>query len=88
MILILKFLDLRLGIMSHLDNVDRFTGDEVDVLLVVLHAGDVVCKSGAFFTAIVGGVVAEQVGDFDAIGWVLMDTQLDVAAELNNENYI
>lgn len=35
-----------------LDNVDRFTSDEVDVLLVVLHSGDIVGQGGALFTAI------------------------------------
>ena len=67
-----------------LEDVDGLASDEVDVLLVVLHAGDVVGQSGALLTAVVGGVVAEQVGDLGAVGRVLVDAQLDVAAELKN----
>ena len=66
-----------------LDDVDGLAGDEVDVLLVVLHAGHVVGQGGALLTAIVRRKVAEQVGDFGAVGGVLVDAELDVAAELN-----
>ena len=37
-----------------LDNVDGLAGDEVNVLLVVLHAGDIVGEGGSFFAAVVG----------------------------------
>ena len=65
-----------------LDNVNRFTSDEVDIFLVVLHSGDIVGQGGALFTAIMGWVVSEQVGDLGTVGGIFMDTEFDVATEL------
>merc|ERR1712061_878955 len=56
-------------------------GDVVDVLLVLLHPGDVVGQGAEVVTA-GGGEVAEVAGQLLPVGGVLVDAQLEVLAEL------
>ena len=65
------------------DDLDRLAGDEVDVLLTVLHARLVVGQGRALLAIIVRRVVSKQFRDLGAVGRVFVDTQLDVASELN-----
>merc|ERR1719498_92680 len=55
-------------------------GDVVDVLLVLLHAGDVVLEGGHLLTGL-GGVVAEELGELGAVLGILVDAELEVVAE-------
>ena len=64
------------------DNFDRFSSNEVDVLLTVLHARNVVGKGGALFAAIMWRIITQELGDLEAVGRVLVDSELDVTAEL------
>ena len=64
------------------DDLDRFAGDEVDVLLAVLHARHVVGQGRALLAIIVRRVIPKQLRDLGAVGRVFVDTQLDVSAEL------
>ena len=63
-----------------LDSPERLAGDVVDLLLVLLHAGDVVGEGGGLITRL-GGVEAEELGEGLAVLGVLVDTELDVLAE-------
>jgi len=58
-----------------------FSGDEVDVLLVLLHAGDVILEGSHFLTTL-GGVVTEEFRELGTIGGIFVDTQLKVLSEL------
>eukprot|EP00959_Pyramimonas_sp_CCMP1952_P094284 1972302-Pyramimonas_sp.AAC.1 len=55
-------------------------GDVVDVLLALLHAGDVVLEGGLLLARL-GGVVAQQVSQLGAVLGVLVDAELEVLAE-------
>jgi len=63
-----------------LDSLEGLASDVVDLLLVLLHAGDVVGEGGGLVTGL-GGLEAEQLGKGLAVLGVLVDTQLDVLAE-------
>mmetsp|Transcript_28972 Transcript_28972/g.61126 ORF Transcript_28972/g.61126 Transcript_28972/m.61126 type:complete len:729 (-) Transcript_28972:69-2255(-) len=54
--------------------------DVVDVLLVLLHAGDVVLQAGEL-VARLSGVVPEELGQLVAVLVVLVDTELEVLSE-------
>ncbi len=56
-------------------------GDEVDVLLILLHARNVVLE-GRHLVTRGGSVVAQQVGNLLPVGRVLVDAELEVLAEL------
>ena len=60
------------------------TSQEVDLLLSILHAGDVVVQGDQVRTGL-GGVEAEQLGQAVAVAGVLDDSQLDGAAESSGE---
>merc|ERR1711907_755538 len=64
-----------------LDSSLGLTGDVVDVLLLLLHAGHVVLEGGHLLARL-GGVVAHQLSDLSAVLGVLVDTELEVLAEL------
>merc|ERR1712182_143566 len=57
-----------------------FAGDVVDVLLPLLHAGDVVPERGRLVAGL-GGVVAQELGDLAAVVAVLVDAQLEILPE-------
>ena len=52
-------------------------------LLAVLHAADVVGEGGALLAAVVRRVVAQQLGDLEAVGLVFVDSELDTAVGRN-----
>merc|ERR1719218_444301 len=55
-------------------------GDVVDVLLVLLNAGDVVLEGGHLLARL-GGVVAKELGELAAVLRILVDAELEVLAE-------
>merc|ERR1719463_498778 len=57
-----------------------FAGDVVDVLLPLLHAGDVGPERGRLVAGL-GGVVAQELGDLAAVVAVLVDAQLEILPE-------
>merc|ERR1719498_751053 len=63
-----------------LHSLARLAGDVVDVLLVLLHAGDVVLEGGHLLAGL-GGVVAEELGELGAVLGILVDAELEVLAE-------
>merc|ERR1711963_1194524 len=63
------------------DDLLALPSDVVDVLLVLLHPGDVVGE-GAHLVPTGGGVVTEVAGQLLPVGGVLVDAQLEVLAEL------
>jgi hypothetical protein len=63
-----------------LDGLAALAGDKVDVLLVLLHALDVVTQRRHLFGGL-GRVVAQQVGELGAVGRVLVHAELDVLRE-------
>merc|ERR1719420_2032950 len=56
------------------------SGDVVDVLLVLLHPGDVVLKRGELVPRL-GGVVPKELGELVAVLAVLVDSELEVLSE-------
>lgn len=56
-------------------------GDDVDVLLALLHAGDVFLEGDELLAGL-AGVVPEELAQFLAVAGVLVDAQLEVLAEL------
>merc|ERR1712017_15859 len=74
---LLELLDER----GRLDSLLRLTGDVVDVLLLLLHASHVVLERGHLVTGL-GGVVPQELGELGAVLAVLVDTELEVLAEL------
>merc|ERR1712144_160717 len=64
-----------------LDDLLGLASDAVDLLLVLLHAGDVVLKAGHVLTRLARGVT-HQVSKLVAVLAVLMHTKLHVLAEL------
>merc|ERR1712017_39494 len=75
--LLLKLLDE----WSRLDSGLRLPGDVIDVLLLLLHASDVVLEGSHLVTRL-GGEVAEKLSELGAVLGVLVDTELEVLAEL------
>lgn len=63
-----------------LDGLLALAGDVVDVLLALLHAGDVVLERGHLVVGL-GRVEAEQLGELGAVLGVLVDPELEVLAE-------
>jgi hypothetical protein len=59
----------------------RFGSDDVDVLLALLHAGNVLLETDELLTGLVG-VVAQELTELLPVAGVLVDTQLQVLAEL------
>merc|ERR1719326_1195646 len=74
---LLKLLDEGGGLHSLL----RLTGDVVDVLLLLLHAGNVLLKAGHLLARL-GGVVAHELSELGTVLGVLVDAELEVLAEL------
>ena len=60
---------------------DGLTGDVVDVFLALLHAVAVLLEGDGLLTGL-GGLVTEKIGNLVAVGGVLVDTELEVLAEL------
>merc|ERR1719506_301282 len=75
--MLLELLDER----GRLDSLLRLTGDVVDVLLLLLHASHVVLERGHLVTGL-GGVVPQELSELGAVLAVLVDTELEVLAEL------
>ncbi len=63
------------------DDLAALAGDEVDVLLILLHPGNVVAER-AGLVAGGRGVEAEEAGQLLPVGGVLVDAELEVLAEL------
>mmetsp|Transcript_8368 Transcript_8368/g.18980 ORF Transcript_8368/g.18980 Transcript_8368/m.18980 type:complete len:674 (+) Transcript_8368:222-2243(+) len=63
-----------------LDSLARLAGDVVDVLLVLLHARDVVLQARHLLAGL-GAVVAQQLRKLGAVLAVLVDSELDVLRE-------
>lgn len=59
---------------------EGFSGEVVDRLLDLGHAGDVVLERSLLLQRL-GGVEAEELGELLAVGGVLMNTELDVLAK-------
>lgn len=57
------------------------TSHEVDLVLLLLHALDILLQAGNICFA-VGGLEAEQLGQTGPVGVVLNDTKLDVGSKL------
>merc|ERR1712137_876545 len=66
---------------SSLDSLLGLTSDEVDVLLVLLHTGNILLETGHLVTRL-GGVVPQKLGKLGTVLAVLVDAELDVLAEL------
>merc|ERR1711861_12856 len=64
-----------------LHSLAALASDAVDLLLVLLHAGDVVLEGGHVLTGLAGGV-PHQVSELVAVLAVLVDTELEVLREL------
>merc|ERR1719410_1932583 len=62
------------------DGVLGFTSDVVDIVLVVLHSGNVVFQRGGLFR--IGGVVSEEFSQLLPLVGVFVDTEFDVLTEL------
>jgi hypothetical protein len=63
-----------------LNGLDGLTGDEVNVLLVLGHSGDVVLEGGKLVGRL-GGVVSQELGKSLSVLGVLVDTELEVLGE-------
>merc|ERR1719474_1474662 len=63
------------------DHFLALTSDVVDVLLVLLHPGDIISQ-GAEFISGSGSVISQVSGKLLPVGGVLVDTKLQVLAEL------
>merc|ERR1719271_431747 len=59
----------------------RLTSDVVDVLLLLLHARNVLLKAGHLLARL-GGVVAHELSELGTVLRILMDAELEVLAEL------
>ena len=66
---------------------NALTCDIIDVVLALLHAVDVLLEGDALVTRL-GCLVAQELGNLDTVGRVLMDTKLDALAELLIELYV
>merc|ERR1712017_71976 len=74
---LLQLLDERCS----LDGGLGLTSDVVDVLLLLLHASDVLLQGG-HLVARLGGIVTQELSELSAVLGVLVDTELEVLAEL------
>ena len=63
------------------DGLSALAGDVVDLLLILLHAADVVLERRQLFSG-GGRVISQQLGQLLPVGRVLVDTELDVLGEL------
>merc|ERR1712144_104856 len=66
---------------SGLNGLLGLTSDVVDVLLLLLHAGNVLLEGGHLLTRL-GGMETEKLGELGAVLAVLVDAELEVLAEL------
>merc|ERR1712144_35984 len=66
---------------SGLDGLLGLTSDVVDVLLLLLHAGNVLLEGGHLLARL-GGVEPEKLSELGAVLAVLVDAELEVLAEL------
>ena len=66
------------------DGLATLAGDVVDLLLVLLHAADVVLERRRLFSGR-GSVISQQLGQLLPVGRVLVDAELDVLLELLEE---
>lgn len=62
------------------DSLERLAGDEVNVLLVLGHASDVVGERGHLVAGL-GGVEAKELGEGSTVLRILVDTKLEVLGE-------
>ena len=63
------------------DGLSALAGDVVDLLLILLHAANVVLERRQLFSG-GGRVISQQLGQLLPVGRVLVDTELDVLGEL------
>ena len=66
---------------------NALTCDIIDVVLALLHVVDILLEGDDLVTRL-GCLVAQELGNLDTVGRVLMDTKLDALAELLIELYV
>jgi len=66
---------------------DGLAGDVVDIFLAFLHAIDVLLQGDGLLAGL-GGLVAKEISDLGTVGGILMDTELQVLAELLVELHV